>query len=317
MSNILVFGFFGKNNLGDQLFIDAFQKLFPQHTFTFVDHITKASLNKHYDAVFIGGGSFLDTQPSFGPGVLDVLCSMPIFYIGVGVETDTHQIHELLMKQARLIATRSQDHEKIKEINKNVIYIPDIVYCLEPSKNIKRIDKSVLYLPNIHTIPKFNEPHWAHLSWEYFKHEFAQALDYIIDDGYKVDIFAMCKNKTMDDGWAGIEVSNKMVHRRNYEIEQPKNCIDLFAQYSLVITQRYHGIILAEMAKTPYISIFHHDKLKTSHFNAGLFTSYYETSKAGILNKIYSSNANGYDGLPIKSDMYIELQHRVAAVLNG
>ena len=58
MKKILVYGFYFKGNLGDDLFVDAFKALFPAFNFTFVDQISISDL-QDVDAVFIGGGSFL------------------------------------------------------------------------------------------------------------------------------------------------------------------------------------------------------------------------------------------------------------------
>ena len=55
---ILVYCWAGHSNIGDELFKDAFWKLFPDHSFRFTDTIAEA--HKGFDALFIGGGSFLE-----------------------------------------------------------------------------------------------------------------------------------------------------------------------------------------------------------------------------------------------------------------
>ena len=47
--NIAVYGYYYKNNIGDQLFIEAFKELFPKYNFTFVNHLTEPAL-KNADA---------------------------------------------------------------------------------------------------------------------------------------------------------------------------------------------------------------------------------------------------------------------------
>src|ERR1700679_1183590 len=111
---VLVFGFYDKANLGDQLFKDAFQFLFPELEFRFVDKLTELSLIG-IDAVFIGGGSLLD-QPLMTTKIslFKQLSALPLFYIGVGTETDIHKQHQQWMSKGKLIAVRSE--ARIEEI---------------------------------------------------------------------------------------------------------------------------------------------------------------------------------------------------------
>jgi len=83
--NIVVYGFYHKNNIGDELFKEAFQQLFHSNNFTFIDHITISNI-KDFDVVFIGGGSFLDSPLVIEEDALNLLKSKQIFYLGVVVE---------------------------------------------------------------------------------------------------------------------------------------------------------------------------------------------------------------------------------------
>ena len=87
----------------------------------------------------------------------------------MGGETAIHPIHLELMKVAQLIVIRTpNDIEKIKQINPNVVYFPDIVYALSFPKE-EKISKSVLILNNLTVLPTWEEPYWKHISWNYFK----------------------------------------------------------------------------------------------------------------------------------------------------
>lgn len=50
--NIAVYGYYYKNNIGDQLFIEAFNNLFPTYNFLFVNHLTEKIL-ENVDVVFL------------------------------------------------------------------------------------------------------------------------------------------------------------------------------------------------------------------------------------------------------------------------
>lgn len=283
--NILVYGWYYSGNIGDDLFCEAFAKLFPSHKFYYTKVITKDHLID-IDAVFFGGGSFLDGEPRIKPDALELLEKKKIFYIGTGTETGIHPIHQSLMKKARLIATRTLTKiDDIKALNPNCINIPDIVYSLsEGKKELSVIPKSMLVLPNIELVPKWNDTHWKNISWENFKIQFAQFLDAAVEDGYTLDFFSMCSNETMNDNWAATEIINKMKNRKSkYHLINVKsnfgNITQLLSQYSMIVSQRYHGVVLAEILNKPYIAIHHHDKIKNCYPNRGNFIPYYEISK--------------------------------------
>ena len=165
MSKILVLGWNGSGNIGDDLFEDAFSTLFPGHQFIYTQNIS-ANILINIDCVFIGGGSLLDGEPAITLDALELLKNHNVIYIGVGAETNIHPVHIQLMKQAKLIAIRSNHIDKIKQINPNVICIPDLVYALKSNKQKIPIKKSLLILPNIEVVPKGTDQNWKHSSWQ-------------------------------------------------------------------------------------------------------------------------------------------------------
>ena len=207
---ILVYGWYHSGNIGDNLFCEAFEKLFPSHQFSYTKEITKENI-KDIEAIFFGGGSLLDGEPKIQSDVLPLLNNKKIFYIGTGTETGIHPTHLSLMKKAKLIATRSLGKvDELKNINPNSIWIPDLVYALKEDRQAyPEVFKSVIILPNIELLPKWTDPYWKNVAWEYFKSQFAQFLDVIVDDGYNIDFLSMCANETMNDSWAAREIIKK------------------------------------------------------------------------------------------------------------
>jgi polysaccharide pyruvyl transferase WcaK-like protein len=318
---ILVLGFYGKQNAGDNLFIDAFKFLFPEQYFKFVDCI------KYYDllnatAIFIGGGSFLDTDPNIDDDCFELLKTKKIFYIGVGTETNISQGHLDLMKTASLIAIRSDDKfDFIKNINTNTILVPDLAYSL--NRNIlinNKINKSILIIPNILVIPQNTDPHWKHSSWEFFKSEFSQFLDFMIEQDYTINFLTMCNNNKLNDEYAGAEIVSSMKHRDfSYLLKNEIDFIsilEIFSKYEYIITQRYHGIILAELQRTPYLSIWHHEKLKNSYLNEGNFINYYGASKQNFIDQFKSMKDKKLKNvISIKQNMFEELKSKVKSLI--
>lgn len=288
---ILVYGWFGRGNVGDELFCKAYEKLFPLYNFVYVDRITLELLNGA-TGVFFGGGSFLYAQPVIDADALDTLKRKPIVYLGVGLETDIHVDHIELMKVAEFVFTRSPEClSKARMLNKNSFVMLDLAFALQSGKTQpKKIPNSVLVLPNIEVVPNYESPHWKHRAWEFFKSEFAQFLDTLVkQQNVTLRFFPMCKNNVLNDEYAAIEIVNMMTKRdTSYFLPSEPNDLEsleeLFASYEFIITQRYHGVILAEMANTPYVAIYHHDKIKNVSPCHGSVLPFYGSSKQSLVD---------------------------------
>lgn len=312
MPKILVYGWYYKNNIGDDLFIDAFKHLFSSYEFLFTDSITSESLSG-ISAVFFGGGSFLDSEPDITKDALQLLLKMKICYIGVGTETDVCKTHQFLMSRAKLIATRSNLDTALK-FNKNSILIPDIVMCLPTSKNTIR-SESILVVPNFCVVPQWNDPYWKHVSWLHFKSEFSQTLDFLVEKNYDIHFFGMCENKFIKDTWAATEIINSMINKGDYikYLHEGESTVEFFSKYKMIISQRYHGGVIAELTKTPYITIHHHDKLKYAYPGNGKLISFYSLEKQKLIDMI---NENTSNILPIENNIFDGLKLAISNIVN-
>lgn len=318
-TKVLVYGWYHQGNIGDDLFMDAFQHLFLGVDFVFTDSITEESL-QDIDAIFFGGGSFLFDAPRITQPALALLKQKKIFYIGVGVEVDINPIHLDLMSQAKLIAIRTSNQlDRIKQINSNTRVIPDLIYALPKPLSGSQIDKSVLVLPNIAVLPQYSDPNWKHASWHYFKSEFCPFLDALLEWGYQVNIFPMCIARKEDDTWAANEIVSFMQRRSNGLLLDGStgrsSIYQLVSQHSIVITQRFHGIVLSELCQVPYISIHHHDKLKPTPNRIGQFISYYGISKDALIQVFDNAYKNSAKVLPIETNIFEVLVQDVLSLL--
>jgi len=257
--NVLVYGFYNVNNLGDELFKLAFKKIFPDYSFTFVNYIEEHHI-KNCDAIFFGGGSFLD-NPIQSEVSKETIASKPILYIGVGFETGIYKDHGYLLPKAKLIASRNCN------INIPSILIPDLVYSLNDIEPSESFDKTLLFLPNAFVLPKNTDSSWKFAAWNYFKSEVSQFLDELIDNEWIVRLYPMCQSNKVDDTWAANEIISLMKNgSRNLLIREElidlASVIGMFSRYSTIFTQRYHGIVLADLCQRPFVSICHHEKLE-------------------------------------------------------
>jgi len=326
---VVVYGWYGPEtrNIGDQLFERVFRNLLPDCDLFFTSKIPTQSKVKT-DLLIFGGGSFLDqpikashypdglmaptfTEPIFANGLTDPKCAK-IAYIGVGAE-GIHHDHDILLRHAKFAALRSNTNlPLVSKLCPDTMVIPDLVYSLANTGTHVRTPaqkKSILFCPNISCVPKYDSSAWMHNSWNHFKFEFAQALDTLIAQGYAIDYLPMCVNPYQIDDFAMAEINNLM-HKGHLirdvvysVVEGIDPLIKLFASYGAVITQRFHGAILSELARTPYLCIAHHDKLRSTSFNEGIFTDFYASSKASILKAFDQTIA-----LDLSSDLPID-QH--------
>ena len=315
---IAVYGFYGKQNIGDELFKEAFRALLPSHSFAFHDKITSDNASQA-DALIIGGGSLLNCDFPHEPEALPLLAQKPLLYISVGAETAIHPFHEHLLRQARLVAIRSPSAlEKMRALNEKTIVIPDIVCALGTDTAIKRLDKSLLFLPNAYVLPCHSDPHWMHSSWGHFKNEIAQAFDELIDAGWMIRMFPMSSNTTINDSLPGYEIIGAMKNRGDYLVRcytDSKDLKGLFKEFEVVVSQRYHGLILAEMTMTRCIGIAHSEKLQETAFNQGEKLSYYGFNKDLLHKAIEASKKQQFHC--INEHLFDELRTKVECVLQS
>jgi len=249
----------------------------------FTDSITASELIAS-DGVIFGGGSILYGRPQIDAQAWQTLMDgqRPVFYVGIGMETAVHDMHHALLKRARAVVTRSPRWNA--SLATNIYGMPDLVYYLPTSEGMPA-GKDLLVVPNMETVPTHLDAHWKHNAWEHFKDEFAQFLDQSIEElGLNPVFLLMCKNDRMDDRWAAHEIIARMKHRSTkFDIIQaPPDSVlmtGLMEGFKVVITQRYHGIVLAQMAGVPHVSIDHHDKLKDAWPRKGISIPYYGFAK--------------------------------------
>lgn len=315
VASLLVYGWYDRGNLGDDLMKVALERAFSARNVRsrFVDRIDEVELASAHGVV-VGGGSILFDEPDVSPGALALLLAqkIPVFYVGVGVETSIHPVHQELMKVARVVAARDRD-------------MPDLVFSLPVAEErVEAHSRSVLVIPNIETVPTWCDPHWKHLSWARFKDEFAQVLDHLVDTGCPVSFMLMCSNPCMEDAWAAGELMAHMRRRNKPRVlvhpgrEQAwAALVDTVREHAIVVTQRYHGIIVAEAAGVPYVSIDHHDKLKNALPRRGSHLAYSGIRKDELIVAIDDSLGSTISPHRVPQRVYDELIDRIVGVIMG
>jgi len=317
---VLVYGWYGRRNAGDELMRLALDQMLRAHRLVpkFVEGINEFDVEASAGVIF-GGGSILQDWPSISPNACTMLFGddhwkplRPVFYLGVGGETDICDFHQAGISIAPVVAFRELDTPDLAYWHASDVDDVCRYMALKP--------EGLLVIPNVEVLPSHNDPHWMHASWEHFKNEFAQLLDRAVENGHRVSFLAMCDADKKKDIWAAHELMGRMSRRDRYHVYQPSTSEPLWVAglmraHKVVITQRYHGIILAEMAGVPYVSISHHNKLKLTHPHRGSDVSYFGVQKDPLWDQVDAAMSSHLDPYCPPRSVYDDVIRRIAAVI--
>lgn len=298
MAKILVYGWYGHNNVGDELMSEALRKIFPAHNLQFVDIIRNDALAET-DLVIIGGGSFLSFPLTIDKLASKSIFDKPIVYAGIGAETDVHQDHIPHLQRACGVFIRSLPSKQFATIRPDAEQIPDLsLTFVDDIANVnKRQDKLLLVLPNAEVVPDISSPNWKHVAWNYYKSECAQALDVLIDNGWNILMAPLCADVFKRDSWAAAELAAQCLKRNKIQILSDDWFKDAsfehiripFERAAVVLTQRFHGAPISQITSTPCVAIHHHDKLANISPNIAKLIPYYGARKDLIISAVLSA----------------------------
>lgn len=267
---VVVFGFYGHGNSGDEAFKPAFQHLWGDKVdFFFKDQIP-ADLSP-YDAMMIGGGSFLDQQMPLeaapNPSVPE---DFPIAFVGVGHCFPAHPSWGGLLRRAKIVVYRDGPP----------MMAPDLVFARKIEPTSEPREKHLVVLGNDFLVPKRDSPRWKVDAWNWFEGEFAKTLDRYIAENWSVRFIPMAGFvssdylDTHDDRVFAIRIASQMKDRWKVSLagvsDEPALIREISAA-SLVFTMRFHGCVFSTMLGRPFVAISHHDKIKSFMNESGFF----------------------------------------------
>lgn len=267
---ILVLGFYNKNNIGDESYKQTFTKLFPQHSLTFVDSLQKEAIDK-CEAVLLGGGNVIRN------GFLKQLIKYKpkrIYAFSAGQEED---LGDQPLPPFKHIYARDKATLATCQAKKiPCTLIPDAALTLEGDpvagkkwieqrfKDEKRdlYEKVVVVVVNNYLINGgLEDLSRDAFTFIKFSYDFAR----IIDETCASFIFLpFGTGMPYDDRVANSWVANKCKYWK-------KNCViwdqldvdttmNVIAAANLSISSRLHSSIFSFASGTPFIDITHHSK---------------------------------------------------------
>jgi polysaccharide pyruvyl transferase WcaK-like protein len=243
--NIVITGYYQKQNLGDDLFKNIAKKLFTKfnHIKTNIISIDKLNLpeNRHnIDRIILFGGETLNNY------FIDKLIEMKkynpeIKYTAIGVSCN--QTYSEVLNKINIfeyILFRSQkDYDFFKRYIK-CDFAPDIVLSLKHNIHLNTREKIGFFLSQtaIHNISKEKESEYINTIVNFIKD--------IINKHYSVYLFSMCTNNkySEDDNF----INSKIYSKFNQDDRK-------YIKVRFSICWRYHAHILCIINKIPFISI--------------------------------------------------------------
>lgn len=248
---VIVLGFYDKANLGDEAFKTAFQIIFPNVKFTFVNSDKTDTDVSEYDAAICGAGNLIN--PYFLDKFSATLKNFDKLKILFGVGVPWPDILKLgMLDDYDYVFTRDKvDVQLIVErtglCKSRVFYIPDIVFSFP--KPIRYHN----YNPKIGVFLHRGLTRY----YDKTKTDIAEFLNYISKYGkiyfYRFDTSGA---EWQDDINANNEVQPLVTGSiQDDTIFTDKEMVQLMANLDYAICARFHAHVMASIAGTPFISL--------------------------------------------------------------
>lgn len=290
ISNVLVVGFFDRKNLGDESYKITMKRLFGSEIeFKCIDDINITSLLKNinsFAAIVWGGGDIMNNYFLKYLKIVRETFKGPIYAVSVGIP---YQYEFVMSKQYELfdhmfLRTKT-DYDFLKEYvgKENIDFVPDIAWLLDMEPNT--IEEKQNHVGICLAQPMF----YKNENKENLINSMVAVCERLINvNKTKISFIPFNTNETNNkesDFIINKTVINRLLPKySNAWIDEivetdPNKMLNLFQTLDIVIGMRFHSIVFAARANTPFVALQVTNKMKNTLLDYQCTDNVYEIEK--------------------------------------
>ncbi len=271
MINILITGYYKKQNTGDDLFEHIAKKLFIsknkyKYIIKSIDEV-KSDINNistSFDKIVLFGGETLNNyflEPL--AKIKELNQNIKLYALGVGLGSDIEYIKQYLVMFQYIIVRHKSDYDLIKNRFDNLIpceYVQDIVFMYDVNGYKTKIshNKASRSIGLFLSQPKLK--HTTNLS------NYINIIIHYIKNNYRIKLFSMCYS---DSSTESDLVANRLLidelpkqYRPFVKIVNNKSLEKSIKTIEFAICERFHAHILCIINNIPFVSFGNTLKVK-------------------------------------------------------
>jgi polysaccharide pyruvyl transferase WcaK-like protein len=253
--NILVLGFYNRQNYGDDLYTSTIPIIFQKYPNIIINYISMDDLKEIPDntnIVICGGGEIINEYFMSKAVILLQKYYGPIYALSVGIDTND-SLKYLHLFDHVFMRSKFDADQASKEIgSKNVTYIPDIAF-LHP-KQLPSINNNKYKIGICLAQPVFNNEN-RDILINNLKNVIIQ---WNATKNIEIHLFPFntYNNPNESDLIINAELYN-ILKLQNISIYSYKNMnIKIFASMNFMICMRFHSVILSTLYNIPFVPVF-------------------------------------------------------------
>ncbi len=275
MINILITGYYKKQNTGDDLFEHIAKKLFIsnnkqkegyKYKIKSIDEVKNEInyISSKFDKIVLFGGETLNDyflEPL--AKIKELNQNIKLYALGVGLGADIEYIKQYLIMFQYIIVRHKSDYNLIKERFDNLIpceYVQDIVFMYDVNGYKTKIsnNNSSRCIGLFLSQPKFKKT--CNLN------NYVDIINHYVKNGYSVKLFSMCYSDSLSESDL---ITNKLLieeipkkYRHLVKIVNTKSLEKSIKTINFAICERFHAHILCIINNIPFISFGNTVKVK-------------------------------------------------------
>lgn len=254
--NILVLGYYNRQNLGDDLFKIVFGDILVDKSITFENPDDIQKIPRNTDLIIVGGGDLVNDYFMNKIRTLIQPLRIPVYAIGIGFPYPDLATPEYVEIFDVIITRTKYAYDKLKD-KIPIFYEPDLVYMM-PKIIEKRKNVVGVFFANSICHPQSN-----------LVKKLAEIVIFIanISQGcgnkkYLVELYSMNTSgqSNEDDTFLNKQVE-KICNLPNVVCKSFSG-VPSFSRFSFTLCTRYHSHVLSHMYGVPFVSLYSTTKVK-------------------------------------------------------